>query len=73
MAGGGVEIGLHGSWSIAAEYLHASLGKGSSSTAGCAGTALNCAAFANVSLQNGHGSFEANLIRVNINYWFDYW
>jgi opacity protein-like surface antigen len=72
VAGGGVEIGLHGSWSIAAEYLHASLGKGSTSSAGCAGTAVNCAAFANASLQNGHGSFEANLIRVNINYWFDY-
>ncbi len=73
VAGGGVEIGLHGSWSIAAEYLHASLGKGSTATAGCAGTAANCAAFADASLQNGHGSFEANLIRVNINYWFDYW
>lgn len=73
VAGGGVEIGLHGSWSIAAEYLHASLGKGSSSTAGCAGTAVNCAPFANVSLQNGHNGFEADLIRVNINYWFDYW
>ncbi len=73
VAGGGVEIGLHGSWSIGAEYLHASLGRGSTSTAGCAGSAANCAAFANASLQNGHGSFEANLVRVNINYWFDYW
>jgi opacity protein-like surface antigen len=73
VAGGGAEFGLHGSWSIAAEYLHASLGKGSSSTAGCAGTASNCAAFANASLQNGHGSFEANLIRITVNYWFDFW
>jgi outer membrane immunogenic protein len=73
VAGGGVEIGLHGSWSIAAEYLHASLGKGSTSTAGCAGIAANCAAFANASLQNGHGGFEANLIRINFNYWFDFW
>jgi outer membrane immunogenic protein len=73
VAGGGVEIGLHGPWSLSAEYLHASLGKGSSSTAGCAGSAANCAAFANASLQNSHGSFEANLIRIGINYWFDYW
>jgi outer membrane immunogenic protein len=73
VAGGGAEFGLHGSWSIAAEYLHASLGRGSSSTAGCAGTAANCAAFANASLQNGHGGFEANLIRINFNYWFDFW
>jgi outer membrane immunogenic protein len=73
VAGGGVEIGLHGSWSIAAEYLHASLGKGSGSTAGCSGTAAHCAAFADASLQNGHGGFEANLVRININYWFDYW
>jgi opacity protein-like surface antigen len=73
VAGGGAEIGLYGSWSLSAEYLHASLGKGSSSTAGCAGIAKNCAAFANTSLQNSHGSFEANLIRIGINYWFDYW
>lgn len=73
VAGAGAEIGLHGSWSIGAEYLHASLGKGSISTASCAGTTANCAAFANASLQNGHGGFEANLIRVTINYWFDYW
>ena len=36
VAGGGVEIGLHGPRSIAAEYLHASLGKGSTSSTGCA-------------------------------------
>jgi opacity protein-like surface antigen len=73
VAGGGAEFGLYGPWSISAEYLHASLGKGSSSTAGCAGIAANCAAFANASLQDTHGSFEANLIRISINYWFDYW
>jgi outer membrane immunogenic protein len=73
VAGGGAEFGLYGAWSISAEYLHASLGKGSTSTAACGGTAANCAVFANVSLQNGHGSFEANLIRIGINYWFDYW
>jgi opacity protein-like surface antigen len=73
VAGAGAEFGLYGSWSIAAEYLHASLGKGSNSTASCAGTTANCAAFANASLQNGHGGFEANLIRVTVNYWFDYW
>jgi outer membrane immunogenic protein len=73
VAGAGAEIGLHGAWSIAAEYLHASLGKGSNSTARCAGTTANCAAFSNASLQNSHGGFEANLIRITINYWFDYW
>jgi opacity protein-like surface antigen len=73
VAGAGAEIGLHGPWSIAAEYLHASLGKGSSSTASCAGTTANCAAFSNASLQNSHGGFEANLIRITINYWFNYW
>jgi opacity protein-like surface antigen len=73
VGGGGVEIGLHGSWSIAAEYLHASLGKGSSSAAECTGSAANCAAFTNASLQNSHGGFQANLIRITVNYWFDYW
>jgi outer membrane immunogenic protein len=73
VAGAGAEFGLYGPWSISAEYLHASLGKGSNSTATCAGTAANCEAFANASLENGHGSFEANLIRISISYWFDYW
>jgi len=72
-AGGGAEIGLNGAWSISAEYLHMSLGKGSSSATTCAGAAAACAAFAGVSLENNHGSFTANVFRIGINYWFNYW
>jgi outer membrane immunogenic protein len=72
-AGGGAEIGLNGAWSISAEYLHISLGKGSSSTTSCAGAAGACAAFAGVSLDNSHNSFTANVFRIGINYWFNYW
>jgi outer membrane immunogenic protein len=72
-AGGGAEIGLNGAWSISAEYLHVSLGKGSSSATTCAGTASACAAFAGVSLDNSRNAFTANIIRIGINYWFNYW
>lgn len=72
-AGGGAEIGLNGAWSISAEYLHMSLGKGSNSTTTCAGAAGACAAFAGVSLENSHSSFTANVFRIGINYWFNYW
>lgn len=72
-AGAGAEIGLNGAWSISAEYLHMSLGKGSSSTSTCAGAAAACSAFAGVSLDSTHNSFTANVIRIGINYWFNYW
>jgi outer membrane immunogenic protein len=72
-AGGGVEIGLNGAWSIAAEYLHLSLGKGANSTTTCAGTAVACAAFAGISLDNTHNAFTSNIFRIGINYWFNYW
>jgi opacity protein-like surface antigen len=72
-AGAGAEIGLNGAWSISGEYLHVSLGKGSNSTTTCAGAANTCSAFAGVSLVNTHNSFAANIIRIGINYWFDYW
>jgi outer membrane immunogenic protein len=72
-AGGGAEIGLNGAWSISAEYLHVSLGKGSSSATTCAGTATACAAFAGVTLDNTHNAFTANIVRIGINYWFNYW
>jgi opacity protein-like surface antigen len=72
-AGGGTEIGLNGAWSISAEYLHVSLGKGSNSAAGCSGTAAACAAFAGISLDTIHESYTANIIRIGINYWFRYW
>lgn len=73
VAGAGAEIGLNGAWSLSAEYLHMSLGKGSSSTTTCAGAAAACAAFAGVSLNNTHDAYTANLIRIGINYWFNYW
>jgi outer membrane immunogenic protein len=72
-AGAGAEMGLNGAWSISAEYLHISLGKGSSSTATCAGAATACSPFASVSLEATHNAFTANVIRIGINYWFDYW
>jgi outer membrane immunogenic protein len=72
-AGGGTEIGLNGAWSISAEYLHVSLGKGSNSTAGCSGTVAACAAFAGISLDTIHESYTANVFRIGINYWFRYW
>jgi outer membrane immunogenic protein len=73
VAGGGVEYGLNGAWSITAEYLHADLGKGSNSTATCAGTAAACTAFSGTSFDNLHTSFKSNMIQIGINYWFDYW
>ncbi|HEX3915099.1 MAG TPA: outer membrane beta-barrel protein [Steroidobacteraceae bacterium] len=72
-AGVGAEIGLNGAWSISAEYLHMSLGKGSNSTTTCAGAAAACSAFAGASLDNMHNGFTANIIRIGINYWFNYW
>jgi outer membrane immunogenic protein len=72
-AGAGTEIGLNGAWSISAEYLHMSLGKGSNSVATCAGVAGACSAFAGVSLDTTHNTFTANVIRIGINYWFNYW
>lgn len=72
-AGAGAEIGLNGAWSLSAEYLHVSLGKASSSTSPCAGTASACAAFAGLSLDTSRNAFSANLIRIGINYWFNYW
>jgi outer membrane immunogenic protein len=73
VAGGGVEYGLNGPWSITAEYLHVDLGKGSNSTATCAGTAAACTAFSGASFDNLHTGFTSNMIRIGINYWFDYW
>jgi outer membrane immunogenic protein len=72
-AGAGAEIGLNGAWSISAEYLHMSLGRGSNSTTTCAGVASACSIFAGVSLDNTHDAFTANIYRIGINYWFSYW
>jgi outer membrane immunogenic protein len=72
-AGGGVEYGLNGPWSIKAEYLHVNLGKGSDSTAVCSGSAAACAPFSGISLDSMHSSSSANMFRIGINYWFRYW
>jgi len=73
VAGGGVEYGLNGPWSITAEYLHMELGKGSNATATCSGTAAACTAFSAISFDNVHTGFSANMFRIGINYWFSYW
>jgi outer membrane immunogenic protein len=72
-AGGGVEVGLNGAWSISAEYLHVSLGKGSDSTATCNGSVSACAALSGIAFENSHEGFSANLFRVGVTYWFGYW
>jgi outer membrane immunogenic protein len=72
-AGGGFEYGLNGPWSISAEYLYISLGKGSASAATCSGAGTACAAFTGISFDSTHGSFTANTFRIGINYWFGYW
>jgi outer membrane immunogenic protein len=72
-AGGGFELGLNGAWSITAEYLHASLGKGSNSTMACNGPVAACAAFSGISFDTGHEGFSANLFRIGVTYWFGYW
>lgn len=73
VAGGGVEWGFNGPFSLSLEYLHASLGKGSSGAAGCTGTPAACAEFTALAIQSTHDSFNSNIIRVGVTYWFDYW
>jgi outer membrane immunogenic protein len=77
-AGGGLEIGLHGAFTLSAEYLHADLGKGGSSAATCsgstaAGSSAACAPFAALSLTSTHDNFTANIIRIGVTYYFQYW
>jgi outer membrane immunogenic protein len=52
------------------EFTHVSLGKGSNSATACTGTAATCAEFGNISLDNIHNSFTANILRAGINYKF---
>lgn len=73
VAGGGAEIGLNGAWSITAEFLHVSLGKGADSASACNGSAAACAGFSGIALDSTHGDFTANIFRVGIHYWFRYW
>lgn len=73
VAGAGFELGLNGPWSVSAEYLHASLGKGSDSSSGCSGAAANCASFAGATFATTHQGFTANIVRIGVTYWFSYW
>ena len=72
-AGGGVELGLHGPWSLGFEYMHANLGKGSNSSVGCAGTTTMCEGFSGTAFENVHDAFAFNTYRISLNYYFDYW
>ncbi len=73
-AGGtGIDVGLNGQWSLTAEYLRISLGKGTDSTTICAGTAGACAPFAGIALATTHTAFTANMFRIGISVWFNYW
>ncbi len=69
--GAGFEWGLHDAWTINLEYLHLDLGKGSDTSASCAGTA--CALFPGTTFDNAHGPFTGNMIRIGFSYWFSYW
>ena len=73
VSGAGVELGLNGAWSISAEYLHANIAKGSASTTNCVGTASSCAVFSGISLDSNHDGYRANIVRIGVTYWFDYW
>jgi opacity protein-like surface antigen len=73
VAGGGIEWGLYGPWSIGFEYTHANLGKGSSVSAGCAGTVVACTEFSGIAVENLHKPFTVNLFRFAANYYFDFW
>jgi opacity protein-like surface antigen len=71
VAGGGAEIGLNGAWSLSAEYLHANLGRGAGRNSACTGT--GCAGFADIAVTSTHTTFNANIFRLGLNYWFGYW
>jgi outer membrane immunogenic protein len=73
VAGAGAEVGLTGAWSLSAEYLHVDLGKASSSTAACGGTAANCAALSGITFTDAHDPSRANMFRIGVSYWFNYW
>jgi outer membrane immunogenic protein len=72
-AGAGIEVGLRGALSLSAEFLHADLGRGSQNAATCSGTAAACAQVAGFGLVSSHDNFTANLFRIGVNYYFQYW
>jgi hypothetical protein len=69
----GAERGLKGAWSMSAEYLPASLGKASSSVGTCGGTVAKCAAFSGILFGDTHDASRADLFRIGVTYWFNYW
>jgi opacity protein-like surface antigen len=71
-AGGGVEWGLYGPWSIGFEYMHANLGKESSSSARCAGTTAACEEFPGT-WEYVHGGTAFDTYRVSLKYYFGFW
>lgn len=73
VAGGGIEWGLNGPWSIGLEYLHASLGKGSSASGRCTGTTAACEGFSDIAFENLHTAFTFNMFSIAVKYYFDYW
>ncbi len=73
VAGAGIEWGLYGPWSIGFEYMHASLGKGTSASPSCVATAATCEPFSGIALENSRTAFTLNMFRVAVNYYFDYW
>jgi outer membrane immunogenic protein len=52
------------------EFTHVNLGKGTNTVTTCTGSAATCTEFGNISLDNIHNSFTANILRAGINYKF---
>lgn len=73
MAGGGIELGLYGPWSLTVEYRRLFLGGRTKYAASCAGSVAGCAVFSDISLISTHDGFSTDLISLGINYSFDYW
>jgi outer membrane immunogenic protein len=69
-AGFGVEDQIAQNWSVRAEYTYINLGKGHNTVTTCTGSTATCAEFGNLSLDNIHNNFTANIFRVGINYLF---
>ncbi len=73
VAGAGADWGMNGPWSISAQYIHMSLGRRGDAVAPCTGSAAVCALFTGLSFESSHTNFNANVFRIGVNYWFDYW
>jgi outer membrane immunogenic protein len=58
--------------SVNLEYTYINLGKSNSSVASCSGTPAACALFTNVTIQNFHNTLTASMVRLGVNYKFDF-